>query len=86
VGADDFEELRHRLTETHAHACRAPAPACPTRAGSKVGLEVMPITSVTLSEGHGPGERSPSRRSGADLASAQVLCCRSRSGRSVCIR
>jgi hypothetical protein len=23
----------------------------------------MPITTVTLSEGHGPGERSPSRRS-----------------------
>jgi hypothetical protein len=30
----------------------------------KVGLEVMPIATVTLSEGHGPGERSPSRRYG----------------------
>src|SRR6266568_9323191 len=30
-------------------------------AGSKVGLEVMPITSVTLSDGHGPGERAQSR-------------------------
>jgi hypothetical protein len=27
-------------------------------AGSKVGLEVMPIASVTLSDGHGPGERA----------------------------
>jgi hypothetical protein len=32
------------------------------RAASKIGLEVMPIISVTLSDGHGPGERAPSRR------------------------
>jgi hypothetical protein len=32
------------------------------RAGSKVGLEVMPITSMTLSDGHRPGERAPTRR------------------------
>ena len=32
-------------------------------AGSKVGLEVMPIASVTLSDAHGPGERAQSRRS-----------------------
>ena len=24
VGADDFEELRHRRTETHARSCRVP--------------------------------------------------------------
>jgi hypothetical protein len=44
-------------------AHRAPAPACPTVAGSKVGLGVMPIGSVTPSDGHGPGERAPTRRS-----------------------
>jgi len=27
----------------------------------EVGLEVMPITSVTLSDGRGPGERAPTR-------------------------
>jgi hypothetical protein len=42
-------------------AYRAPAPAGPTAAGSKVGLGVMPIGSVTPSDGHGPGERSPTR-------------------------
>jgi hypothetical protein len=53
--------LRKRFPSAHA-AYRAPAPVCPTGAGSKVGLEVMPITTVTLSEGNSPGERSPSRR------------------------
>jgi hypothetical protein len=33
-------------------------------ARSKVGLEVMPITSVTQSDGHCPRERAPSRRYG----------------------
>lgn len=42
-------------------AYRAPAPACPTGVGSKVGLEVMLIASVTLSEGHVPKERAPDR-------------------------
>jgi hypothetical protein len=32
------------------------------RAGSKVGLKVMPITSVTLSDRRRPGERAPTRR------------------------
>ena len=40
---------------------RAPAPACPTVAGSKVGLGVMPIGSVTPSDGYGPGESAPTR-------------------------
>jgi hypothetical protein len=31
----------------------------PTGTGPKVGLEVMPIDSVTLSDGHSPGERAP---------------------------
>ena len=35
----------------------------PGSAGSKAGLEVMPIDGVTLSDGHGPGERAQSRRS-----------------------
>ena len=30
-------------------------------AGSKIGLEVMPITGVTLSDGYGPGGRAPTR-------------------------
>jgi hypothetical protein len=51
----------HRSLYIHA-AYRAPAPAGPTVAGSKVGLGVMPIDSVTPSDGHGPGERSPTRR------------------------
>jgi hypothetical protein len=55
--------LWHRSLCIHA-AYRAPAPAGPTAAGSKVGLGVMPIGSVTPSDGHGPGERSPTRRSG----------------------
>ena len=31
-------------------------------AGSKVGLEVMPVDSVALRDGHCPGERTPTRR------------------------
>jgi hypothetical protein len=34
------------------------------RVGSKVGLKVMPIAIVTLSEGRGPKERAPTRRYG----------------------
>jgi hypothetical protein len=34
----------------------------PTGAGSKVGLEVTLIDGVTLSDGHCPGERAPTRR------------------------
>ena len=34
----------------------------PTGAESKVGLGAMPIDSVTLSDGHGPGERALTRR------------------------
>ncbi len=37
-------------------------------------LEVMPITSMTLSDGHGPGERASTRRSarlGSRLLTAQ---------------
>jgi hypothetical protein len=34
----------------------------PTYAGSKVGLEVIPIDNVTLSDGRGLGERAPTRR------------------------
>jgi hypothetical protein len=34
-----------------------------SRVGLEVGLEVMPIDSVTLSDGHGPRERTPTRRS-----------------------
>jgi hypothetical protein len=30
-------------------------------AGSKIGLEVTPITGVTLSDGYGPGGRAPTR-------------------------
>lgn len=32
----------------------------PTGAGSKVALELIPINSMTLSDGHGRGERAPS--------------------------
>jgi hypothetical protein len=35
----------------------------PTGAGSKVGLKLMPIDSVTLSDRHGPRERALTRRS-----------------------
>jgi hypothetical protein len=35
----------------------------PTGAGSKVGLEVMPIGGVTLSDERCYGERAPTRRS-----------------------
>lgn len=34
---------------------------CPSGAESEVGLEVMPIDGVTLSDGHRPGERAQSR-------------------------
>ena len=34
----------------------------PSGAESKVGLEVMPIDGVTLSDGYCPGERTPTRR------------------------
>ena len=33
----------------------------PSSAESKVGLEVMPIDGMTLSDGHGPKERTPTR-------------------------
>jgi hypothetical protein len=49
----------------------------------KVGLEVMPITSVTLSDGHGPGERAPSRRYGRKPLSSFRLWVPPRTGRSV---
>jgi hypothetical protein len=39
-----------------------PADQC-NRGGIKVGLKVRPITSVTLSDGRGPGERALTRRS-----------------------
>jgi hypothetical protein len=32
--------------------------------GGSVGLKVMPIGSVTISDAHDPGERAPTRRSG----------------------
>ena len=38
-----------------------------------VGLEVMPIDGVTLSDGHGPEERTPTRRSARYLQSAPWL-------------
>ncbi|SRR6266568_651963 len=41
-------------------------------AGSKVGLEVMPIASVTLSDGRGPGERAPTRRYGAGVGKSKT--------------
>jgi hypothetical protein len=37
----------------------------PISAGSKVGFKVMPVDSVALRDGHCPGERTPTRRSGA---------------------
>lgn len=37
-------------------------PAIPIGAGSKAGLEVMPVNNVTPGDGHGPGERARSRR------------------------
>ncbi len=36
--------------------------ASPAGTSSKVGLDVMPIDSVTPSDGHDPGERARSRR------------------------
>src|SRR5207244_3793544 len=50
---------------------RAPTPACPTRAGSKVGLEMMPLASVTLSDGRGPEERAPT----VAIQQASAACC-----------
>jgi hypothetical protein len=35
----------------------------PIGAGSKVGLQVMPVDSVALRDGHCPGERTPTRLS-----------------------
>jgi hypothetical protein len=35
--------------------------ASPIGAGSKVGLEVMPIDSMTLSDAYDAGERAPNR-------------------------
>ena len=57
----------------HLPAYRTPAPVCPTRAGSKIGLEVMPIASVTLSDGHGPGERAPTSIWRLAVLSAPVI-------------
>ena len=49
-------------------------PTSPTGAGSKICLEVMPIDSVTLSDGRGLEERTPTRRSvlGRSLRSAPL--------------
>jgi len=41
-------------------------------AGSKVGLEVMPVDSVALRDGHCPGERALSRRSGRPPATLSL--------------
>jgi hypothetical protein len=49
------------LTRTSTSATHGRQHVSPTGAGSKVGLEVMPIDSMTPSAGHGPGERTPSR-------------------------
>src|SRR5260370_18214957 len=40
----------------------------------------MPITSVTLSDGHGPGERAPTRR--YLQPDFRCLCCKRRSSRA----
>jgi hypothetical protein len=50
-----------RRVNTWSTDCTPSRPARVSQVG-KVGLEVMPITTVTLSKGNGPGERSPSRR------------------------
>jgi hypothetical protein len=39
------------------------------RDGGSGGLKVMPIDSVTLSDGRDPGERAPSRLSGRSVSS-----------------
>jgi hypothetical protein len=39
-------------------------PTSPTAAKSKIRPAVMPVGSVTLSDGRGPGERTPTRRYG----------------------
>ena len=39
--------------------CRRWMQTRPTGAGSNAGLELMPIDTVTLSDGRGPGERDP---------------------------
>lgn len=38
-------------------------PTSPTAAKSKIRPAVVPVGSVTLSDGRGPGERTPTRRS-----------------------
>jgi hypothetical protein len=55
------------VTTTAKHAadlltCRISraSPSMSTGVGSKISLEVMPIASVTLSEGHGPKEHGRS--------------------------
>jgi len=45
----------------------------PIGAGSKAGLEVMPVDSVALRDGHCPGERAPTRRSARECV---VICYR----------
>jgi hypothetical protein len=65
---------------------RAPAPACPTVAGSKAGLGVMPIGNVTPSDGYGRGERAPTRRSIGRRAAQRWLVEASRTDHSACAR
>ena len=56
----------------------------PDGAGSKVRLEVVLITSVTLSDGRGPGERAPSRLIGATVGLVAVAT-GARTERSFCV-
>src|SRR5207248_11261578 len=46
----------------------------------EAGLDVMPIGSVTLSDGHGPGERARTRRSARASTRCRSRCGSSRSG------
>ena len=50
-----------RRPEPRSAICGPPATS-PTRTGSMAGLEVIPIHSVTLGDGHDPGERALTRR------------------------
>jgi hypothetical protein len=52
-------------------------PHAPSVTTTIEGRQVTPIASVTLSEGHGPGERSPSRR--YLQPDFRCLCCKRRS-------
>jgi hypothetical protein len=55
-------------------------PTSPTGAGSKICLEVMPIDIVTLSDGYGPGERAPIRRSARPTGARRCHPCGRGSG------